>query len=53
MGIFNEHSTTHESIQGRSIRGPPGISFKIVDGNYDMQNKKLINVGDGNNDKTP
>ena len=33
------------------LRGPPGIGYKLTpDGNYNMQNKKLTNVGDGMSD---
>ena len=47
MGIFNEHSTS-QTFGPKMIRAPPGIGF-ILDkqGNYNMQNKKLTNVGDG------
>ena len=44
MGIFNEHSTNNKSVQGKSIRGSPGIGFKIIDRNYDIQNKRLANL---------
>ena len=55
MGLFNEHSSTTKtdssSIQG--IPGPQGIGYKLdANGNFDIENKKLTNVknGDENND---
>ena len=50
-GILN-HDDNHESSQGGK-RGLPGIGYKLTsDGNYDIENKKLTNVqnGDANND---
>ena len=47
MGIFNQHSNnqTHQSFL-RGLRGSPGVGFSLTrDGNYDMNNKKLKNVG--------
>lgn len=33
--------------KGKSVRGPPGIGFKLTDdGNYDMENKRLCNVSE-------
>ena len=49
MGIFNQHSNNqpHQSFL-RGLRGSPGIGFSLTkDGNYDMINKKLKNVGEG------
>ena len=49
MGIFNQHSNNqpHQSFL-RGLRGSPGVSFFLTrDGNYDMNNKKLKNVGEG------
>ena len=45
MGIFNEHSSNqHPFVKG--IQGAPGVGFNLTsDGNYDMVNKKLKNVG--------
>ena len=44
MGIFNEHSSGQQFAQG--IQGAPGVGFNLTaDGNYDMSNKKLRNVG--------
>ena len=39
-GILN-----HDEGSGRGARGSPGIGFKLDSNNdYDMQNKKLVNV---------
>ena len=49
MGIFNQHSDNqpHQSFL-RRLRGSPGVGFSLTrDGNYDMNNKKLKNVGEG------
>ena len=47
-GILN-HDDIHGSGQGQ--RGLPGIGFKVdADGNYDIQNKKLTNVKNGDMD---
>ena len=49
MGIFNQHSDNqpHQSFL-RGLRGSPGVGFSLIqDGNYDMNNKKLKNVGEG------
>ena len=49
MGIFNQHSNNqpHQSFL-RRLRGSPGIGFSLTkDRNYDMNNKKLKNVGEG------
>lgn len=36
--------------RGESSRGPPGIGFKItVDGQYDLENKRLCNLAAPNN----
>ena len=49
MGIFNEHSNNQPQQQNlRGIQGSPGVGFSLTsDGNYDMKNKKLKNVGEG------
>ena len=50
MGIFNQHSDTQPQQQRflRGIQGSPGVGFSLTkDGNYDMVNKKLKNVGEG------
>ena len=44
MGIFNEHSLNNTFAKG--IEGAPGVGFNLTsDGDYDMVNKKLRNVG--------
>ena len=44
MGIFNEQSLDHPFAKG--IQGAPGVGFNLTsDGDYDMINKKLRNVG--------
>ena len=44
MGIFNEQSSGRQFAKG--IQGAPGVGFYLTaDGNYDMVNKKLTNVG--------
>ena len=50
MGIFNQHSNNNQPRQSflRGFRGSPGVGFSLTeDGNYDMNNKKLKNVGEG------
>ena len=50
MGIFNQHSDNQPQQQRflRGIQGSPGVGFSLKkDGNYDMVNKKLKNVGEG------
>ena len=43
-GLFGSTST-------KIIEGKPGVGFKLTtDGNYDMKNKKLINLKPGQND---
>ena len=43
MGIFNEHSN---NTFAKGIQGAPGVGFNLTsDGDYDMINKKLRNVG--------
>ena len=53
MGIFNEHSSSSDTAAKTGKRGTvgrPGIGFKLTDtGDYDMQNKKLVNVDEGDN----
>ena len=59
MGLFNEHgshvtkkiSSTVKTLQGPE--GPRGIGYKLTsDGNYNIENRKLVNVKQGtdNND---
>ena len=49
MGIFNPHSDNQQQQRFlRGIQGSPGVGFSLTrDGNYDMVNKKLKNVGEG------
>ena len=45
MGIFNEHSSDHPFAKG--IQGASGVGFSLTaDGNYDINLKKLTNVGE-------
>ena len=42
------HQTANKYVQ----RGLPGVGFKLTDtGDYDMQNKKLVNVDEGENNQ--
>ena len=42
------HQTANKYVQ----RGLPGVGFKLTDtGDYDMQNKKLVNVDEGDNNQ--
>ena len=53
MGLFNEHGSKVSDTVSSSVQGPPGIGYKVdANGNYDIQNKKLTNVknGDSSND---
>ena len=44
MGIFNEQSFDHPFAKG--IQGAPGVGFSLTaDGNYDMNKKRVANVG--------
>ena len=44
MGIFNEQSSDRTFARG--IQGAPGVGFSLTaDGNYDMNKKRLTNVG--------
>ena len=48
MGLFNEHGSTVSDTVSSSVQGPPGIGYKVdANGNYDIQNKKLTNVKNG------
>ena len=55
MGLFNEHSSTNTDtstgVQGQpGPQGPPGVGYKLdANGNYNIENKKLINVKPGTN----
>lgn len=45
---FGRHS---DSVKMKGAKGPPGEGFKLTsDGNYDIENKKLCNVGKASND---
>ena len=51
MGIFNEHSSNHYQF-AKGVQGAPGVGFNLTsDGNYDMNGKKLTNVGEPTDDK--
>ena len=44
MGIFNEQSFDHPFAKG--IQGAPGVGFSLTaNGNYDINKKRLTNVG--------
>ena len=44
MGIFNEQTYNHPFAKG--IQGAPGVGFSLTaDGNYDINKKRLTNVG--------
>ena len=48
MGLFNELYLPSNSAVNTGTVGRPGIGFKLTDtGDYDMQNKKLVNVKSG------
>ena len=49
MGIFNQHSNDQpQQAFLRGLQGSPGVGFNLTkDGNYDVLNKKLKNVGEG------
>ena len=53
MGIFNERTST--KTDSSSTKGPPGrqgIGYKLdANGNFDIENKKLTNVQNGDMDK--
>ena len=45
MGIFNEHSSDQHPF-AKGVQGAPGVGFNLTsDGNYDMVEKKIKNVG--------
>ena len=51
MGIFNEHSSNHYQF-AKGLQGAPGVGFNLTsDGNYDMNGKKLTNVGNPTSNK--
>ena len=51
MSFYNGVLNYNHDVRGvRGVRGVPGIGFKLDgDNNYDIQNKKLVNVGEGAN----
>ena len=50
MSFYNGVLNFNHFINSRGIRGLPGIGFKLDSNNdYDMQNKKLVNVKQGTN----
>ena len=53
MGLFNEHSSTTKTDSSISqIPGPQGIGYKLdANGNFDIENKKLTNVKNGDMNK--
>ena len=54
MGLFNEHSSTTKtnSSSTQGIPGPQGIGYKLdANGNFDIENKKLTNVQNGDMDR--
>ena len=54
MGLFNEHSSTTktDSSSTKGPSGPQGIAYKLdANGNFDIENKKLTNVKNGDMDK--
>ena len=54
MGLFNEHSSTTktDSSSTQGIPGPQGIGYKLdANGNFDIENKKLTNVKNGDMNK--
>ena len=51
MGIFNEHSSNQHPF-ARGVQGALGVGFNLTsDGNYDMNGKKLTNVGNPTSNK--
>ena len=53
MGLFNEHSSTTKTDSSiYQIPGPQGIGYKLdANGNFDIENKKLTNVKNGDMDR--
>ena len=50
MSFYNGVLNYQHSIAVRGVRGLPGIGFKLdANNDYDMQNKKLVNVKQGTN----
>ena len=53
MSYSNEllSDQSHKSAN-KYVQGSPGVGFKLTDtGDYDMQNKKLVNVDEGDNNQ--
>ena len=58
MGLFNEHSSSSDTASNPGERGtvgpvgPAGVGYKLdSNGNYDLENKKLVNVDEGENNQ--
>ena len=50
MSFYNGVLNFNHFVSSRGLRGLPGIGFKLDDNNdYDIQNKKLVNVKQGTN----
>ena len=50
MSFYNGVLNFNHFINSRGVRGLPGIGFKLdANNDYDMQNKKLVNVKQGTN----
>ena len=53
MGIFNDETTSASgsgSIGQQGPQGPPGVGFILTDnGDYNLENKKMVNVKQGTN----
>ena len=50
MSFYNGVLNFNHFMNSRGLRGLPGIGFKLdVNNDYDMQNKKLVNVRQGTN----
>ena len=50
MGIFNDETTSTSGSRSIGQQGPPGVGFILTDnGDYNLQNKKMVNVKQGTN----
>ena len=50
MSFYNGVLNFNHFMNSRGLRGLPGIGFKLdANNDYDMQNKKLVNVKQGTN----
>ena len=48
MGVFDSSIHQENTIDKQGPIGPRGIGYKLnSNGNYDIENKKLVNVNDG------